>query len=156
MKKDKLIIIAGGVLLIFLVIGAYFFLSNRKTSNEAVLTPPEETEDVFPAVSAQDLGLTFSARADGKAVKFEISNASDIASIDYEISYLAEGNIPRGVIGSITKAEEEETIAIDYEVLGSCSSGKCKYDAGVTSVKLILRILKTDGKTYQTEETLDL
>ncbi len=156
MKKDKLIIIAGGVLLIFLIAAGYYFFLAKKPSPQASTPTPEELTQVIPTISPNELGLTFIARKDGKAVKFEIANAGDIEMVDYEISYLTEGEIPRGVIGSITKKSGETTIAIDYEVLGSCSSGRCKYDSGVTSVKLILKIAKTDGKTYQAEKTLEL
>ena len=156
MKRDKLIIIAGGVLLIFLIAAGYYFFLAKKPSPQASTPVPEQTEEVIPTISPDELGLTFIARKDGKAVKFEITNAQDIESVDYEISYLTEGEIPRGVIGSITKAEGEETISIDYEPLGSCSSGKCKYDTGVSSVKLVLKITKSDGKAYQAEKTLEL
>lgn len=156
MKRDKLIIIAGGVLLIFLIIGGYYFFLAKKPYPQVSTPVPEQAEEVISTISPNDLGLTFVARNDGKAVKFEITNAKDIEMVDYEISYLTEGEIPRGVIGNITKKEGEETIAIDYEVLGSCSSGKCKYDTGVNSVKLVLKITKTDGKVYQAEKTLEL
>ncbi len=156
MKRDKLIIIAGGVLLIFLIAAGYYFFLAKKPSPQASTPVPGQAEEVIPTIAPDELGLTFVARSDGKAVKFEIAHANDIASVDYEVSYLTAGEIPRGVLGSITKKKEEETIAIDYQVLGSCSSGKCKYDTGVTSVKLVLKITKSDGKVYQAEKTLAL
>ncbi len=158
MQQKKFIII--GIALFVAIIIATYFLFLRKPSQVPVsqeATQPGIQEDVtVPTIAPSSLGLTFVARADGKAVKFTIANASDIQSVDYEISYTAQGNIPRGAIGHIEKKAEDSTLASNYIDLGTCSSGKCKYDAGVTSVKLILKIMKTDGKSYASEKTLQL
>lgn len=147
-----------GLTILFLMIivgGGYYLLSQKQSARPSDNQEPIQQE-IIPTIAPEDLGLTLTARSDKKAIKFEIANIKDITSIDYEISYLAKGNIPRGAIGHLTPKEGETKIATNFIELGSCSSGKCKYDEGVTSVKLILKITKTDQKTYQAEKGLEL
>lgn len=154
MQQKKLII--GGVIVVIVLIAGYFLFFRPSSQPVAETIPVEEEEVMAPTIAASALGLDFVARADGKAVKFSIENADDIESVDYEISYMADGDIPRGAIGHLEKKAGESTLESNYIDLGTCSSGKCKYDTGVTSVKLILKIVKTDGKTYASEKSLDL
>lgn len=155
MGKNKLLI--PGIIVLILVIGggAYHFLSSSSKPQTAQSTP-SVTEEVVPTINPTDLGLTFTARKDNKAVKFEIANVSGIASVDYEISYTASGNVPRGVLGHLDVKPTDKTLQTDYLDLGTCSSGVCKYDTGVTSVDLILKITKTDGNTYSSQTSLSL
>ncbi len=141
--------------LILLLGGSYYFLSVNKQQPVSEETPVVE-ETVIEVITPQELGLTFTARSDKKAVKFTITNIKDIQSVDYEISYIAKGDIPRGAIGHIEVKPKDKEIETNYIDLGTCSSGKCKYDEGVTSVKLILKIAKSDNKTYSSEKALDL
>lgn len=154
MKKSN-IIISILVLLILVAIGGgvyYFMFANSKPQEEVVEYIEEES---YPTISPEEIGLEFTAREDGKAVKFLLTNAEGIQSIDYEVTYLAKGDLPRGVIGQIVVDGSTE-VDSDYIDLGSCSSGRCKYDEDVSNIKLVLKITKTDGSIYQAEETLEL
>lgn len=151
---NKKAIVAAAVVGIILLAGGGYLLLSPKQATEPV--EPEVQEEVVPTIQPSDLGLTFIARADKKAVKFVITNIEGILSVDYEISYMAKGDIPRGAIGHIEAQKGDKTIETKYIDLGTCSSGKCKYDEGVTSVKLTLKITKTDGKVYSAEKTLEL
>lgn len=152
--KYKYFIIIG-VLILALGGGAYYFLSANKASEKSAVQA-EPTLEVIPTINPEDLGLVLTARSDKKAVKFEITNIKNISTIDYELTYLAQGNIPRGTIGHIEVNSGDSKVETKYLDLGSCSSGKCKYDEGVTSVKLILKITKSDGSVYSSEKTLEL
>lgn len=147
------------IIVLFLVIvaaaGGYFVLSNNKSSKPQEVTEQSQ-EEVIPTIAPSELGFTVDVRSDKKAVKFSLENIKDISSVDYEISYLAKGNIPRGAIGHVEVKEGASTLESNYIDLGSCSSGKCKYDEGVTSVKVILKINKTDGKVYQSEKSAEI
>lgn len=143
-----IILIVGGL------IGGFSLLKGRGGKETIQQLPP--VEEKIESVSAEDLGLTLTARPDKKAVKFEITNPKGIASLDYDLSYLAKGEIPRGVIGHIDIKPQDKKIVSNYLDLGSCSRNVCKYDEGVTSVKLILKISKTDGKVLQAEKELEL
>lgn len=153
-KYKIIILIILGMLILFG--GGYYILIGSKSSSMNQTTQTVPTPEVIPTINPDDLGLKLTARSDGKAVKFEISNIKDIESIEYELTYLAKGNIPRGTIGSIEVQPSDTKIETKYLDLGSCSSGKCKYDEGVTSVKLVLKITKKDGSVYSAEKSLDL
>lgn len=154
LKNKKALGILGILVLGGLVFGVYYFFG--KTSSKPVDNSPLIQQENIPSIAPEDIGLTLLARPDKKAIKFDIEKIGDIQSVDYEISYLAKGNIPRGAIGTVIVKPGDEKISTNYIELGSCSSGKCKYDEGVTSVKLTLRINKTDGKILQAEKTLEL
>lgn len=155
--KQKNFFIAGGIVFLLALLGGGYFIFFQKPSPEPV-EPQEEVEEevVVSTVSPEDLGLTFVARSDKRAVKFTITEIKDIKAVDYEISYLAKGDIPRGAIGHIEVKPTDKKIETNYIDLGTCSSGRCKYDEGVESVKLILKIVKQDGKSYSAEKSLDL
>ncbi len=151
--KNKQLLIAIAVLAVIAIGGGVYMLSSKNTKTSSV-TSEGMVEESVPVLSASELGLTMSARGDNKAVKFVIANAKDITGVDYELSYVTKGDIPRGAIGHVEPlGTKMESTFID---LGTCSSGKCKYDEGVTSVKLFLKIMKSDGKSYQADMTLNL
>lgn len=155
MKNRNVIIGVAVLIAIILLFGAYYLFSVRTAPKPAVVVP-QASPEVIPTIIPEDLGLTLTARSDKRAIKFEITNIKDIASLDYEISYVAKGNIPRGAIGHIEVKPTDKKIETNYIELGTCSSGKCKYDEGVSRVSLILKITKTNGKVYQAEQSLEL
>ena len=158
MQQKKIIIAGGVVLLLALLVGGYYLFSAKAPQSLEEVTQEEEQQEevVIPTISPEDLGLIFVARADKKAVKFTITKIDGIESVDYEISYLANGDIPRGAIGRIEVKPNDKKIETNYIDLGTCSSGRCKYDEGMELVKLLLKIVKSDGKSYSTEQSLDL
>lgn len=119
-----------------------------------------EEEEIVPTLSPDALGLVFewNERPSAPAVRFAIENASDIEHVEYEITYdaVVGGNtVPQGLNGEVTSEDMSgDEIQIKYRELGTCSSGTCRYDQGVTGAKLILKVTKTDGKVYQTEKEL--
>lgn len=149
-KQKRLII--GVVVLLAIGAGYYFFLTPK---SQPVVKPPEIKDEVVPTIAPSDIGLTLIARDDKKAVKFAVAKASDIDSIDYEITYLAKGDIPRGAIGTV-KVSGKGSVESNYIDLGTCSSGKCKYDEDIHNLKLLLKITKTDGKISSAQTSLDL
>ena len=152
--KNKQLLIGAAIIGLLIVGGAIYTLFSNK---QVPVEPTQQVqEEVIPIINPNDIGLTFTTRADKKAVKFSITNIKDITSVDYEISYVAKGDIPRGAIGHVEVKAKDKIIETNYIDLGTCSSGKCKYDEGVTSVKLLLKIAKTDGKTYSAETSLSL
>ena len=156
MKNNYLVIGLIVIVVLLLAGGGFYFVAGSKDNKQSPEpTPP--VEEIVPTISPEKLGLTVSARTDGKAVMFEIANAEGIAGIDYEISYEAEGGIPRGAIGHLDGPQAgESSVETNYIELGSCSSGRCKYDEGVTSVKFTLKITMDNGDVFQAEKTLDL
>lgn len=158
MQKNKTLIGIIAFVVLLLVGGGMYFLSSN-TSSQTAIEEDEvaaiEEEEIL-TLSPEEIGLELSARSDKRAVKFVINNPKDITSVEYEVSYFAKGDIPRGAIGRADSKAGEDTIETKYIDLGSCSSGRCKYDEGVTEVKFTLKITKTDDKVYQVEKSLEL
>lgn len=161
MEKNKKILfgIAALALLILFGAGYYFFFSQKSASKDVSEMPPEIQEQVIPTILPSDLGLKLMLRSDKKALKFEITNIDGIESLDYQISYLKEINgeeVPEGLIGEVKVKPFDKKIVIDYREFGTCSSGVCRYDKVVSPVKITLKIVKTDGKVLQAEDSIEL
>lgn len=158
--NKKVLIIVGVVILLLLGGGGYYVLSSGKASQEKPEQKPIIQDEVIESIISSDLGFKLMLRPDNKAIKFEITNIKDIETVDYEISYTKEVNgekVPEGLIGTAKKVGDIITLKDpDYREFGTCSSGHCRYDKVVSPVKVILKILKTNGKTYKSEESIEI
>lgn len=127
---------------------------------------PTASEEVVQTLKAEDIGLTLEASPDKKKVKFAIEKADGIKTLEYEVTYEAnstaqeqseggEDRVQRGITG-----EEQVKGGSSYESpwldLGSCSKNVCRYDTGVETVNITLKLVKDDGKTYLVEDSLEL
>lgn len=150
MKNRNLII--GIVLAVLLLGGGFYFLSQKKApeTETAVFGP---TEAPVLSLTPEDIGLTLTSTIGNRKVILGVSKTQDIASLDYELSYLSKGDIPRGAIGHVDITTKGAPISKEI-ILGTCSD-TCHYDEGVTSVTVLLKITKTDDKIYQVEKTLE-
>lgn len=150
--QDKRIIAIVCVIAIVLVAGAYFLFFAKKTvkKNTQVVSAPQE--EVVPTLDPSNIGLVLTESADGKKVTMDINKTDSIVSLDYQLSYTAKGNIPRGIIGHIDVKNSGNPIKQDI-VLGTCSD-VCHYDQDITDIKLVLNVTKTDGKSYSVEQSL--
>lgn len=147
-------IILAIVLLLLISIG--IFLASRKT----VSIKKEDTEEIptptvtLPTISDY-ISVDFIPRSDRKAVALRIKGlSSDIESIEYELTYITKAGLPRGVLGKIVVKPGEKDVQRNDIVLGTCSSGKCVYDEGVTSIDVSIKFNSSAGphvfqKTYE-------
>lgn len=156
--NKKVIIIISVVILVLLGGGGYYILSsNKQTAKPASQTQPVDAEEVLEPISPADLGLKLSLRNDKKAIKFVIENAKDIENIDYQISYTKDvkgEKVPEGLIGEAKP--ENGIVEIKYREFGTCSSGTCRYDNVVSPIKVTLKIQKSNGKMYKSEDSIEL
>ncbi len=161
-KKRNNQIITGVVVVLLLISG--FLIFGRKAKTVQQDTTQDQT---VQKLSAEDLGLIITPKPDKKAIKFSISKASDIKSIEYELTYEAdstaqeiseggEARVQRGITGDAKIDSGKGSYESEWLDLGSCSKNICRYDTGVKSVSLTLKIVKQDGKVYQSEKSLDL
>lgn len=152
--KNKKVIISAGVfgLIVIAVIGYFVLFSNKGTLEQTVAeeTPIEETVNIL---SPEEIGLVLSKNADNTKVVMEISKTDDIVSLDYELSYTAKADVPRGVIGHIENKTLGKSIKQEI-VLGTCSD-VCHYDEDISNISLLLKIAKTDGMIYSVEKFLN-
>lgn len=151
MSKNISLLI-GLVVVIAVIVGVGYLISGKKANQPASTILKEEQ---LESISPDELGLKITVRSDKKAIKFQITNPAGITTIEYELSYLAKGDIPRGVIGNI-EVKSASSAESPYLDLGSCSASVCKYDEGVHSLRLVLKITKTDGKVFQSEKEISL
>jgi hypothetical protein len=151
--KSKPVLLGLLVLVLLLIGGGYFFLSNR--SAEPVEEEDAIVEEELESLSPEEIGLEMTASSNKKQVKFVINKPEGITGVEYELTYTAGDGQQRGVIGMVEDISGD-TIESKFLDLGSCSSGTCKYDTGVETVNLLLKVTKEDEKTYQVEDSLDL
>lgn len=154
--KDKKVLI--GIVIFLLVAGASYFLFFSGSKQKQIVTSTQSQDEVVPTIVPTDLGITFDLRDDKKAAKFSIAKSDDIQKIEYQLSYMKEVNgetVPEGLIGEV-KEKKDGKFAIGYREFGTCSSGKCRYDKVVSPIKLTLKIIKTDGRTYSSETSVSL
>lgn len=137
-----LVIIGGGV----------YLLSQRNNSSDSSMIEP--TIEVIPTIMPEDIGLTLTPSADGKRVYMEITNTKDLTGVDYELSYTATDDIPRGAIGHVDIKTPGQKIKQEI-ILGTCSD-VCHYDKDIANIKLIVKVTKTGGMVYQSEAEIEL
>lgn len=162
--KNKIVIVVLVILVIAIAVGSYFAMSGKSTKTKD--QTDNSMDQVVNKLSPDEIGLTISANDSKKGVKFAISKLSGITSIEYQVTYEAdstaaeqreggEARVQRGITGEakITSSTSYESPWLD---LGSCSKNVCRYDTGVSSVDLTLKIIKSDGKIYEVEKKLEL
>jgi flagellar basal body-associated protein FliL len=164
-KQKKILIALVIVLFIGIAAGIFAFVSNSTAS----LAEEETAVDtgVVETLTPDELGLSITAKPDGKAVKFKISNANDIKSIEYQLTYEAdstaqekaeggEDRVQRGITGEADLPGGKSAYESEWLDLGSCSRNVCKYDTGVETLELTLKIVKKDGKVFESQKSHQL
>jgi|SRR5579885_2223306 len=164
--KNKNVVIILAVVVILIVLGGGYFLFAKKSNTTSQNTQPQDM-DVVQTLSPDAIGLSLTASPDKKKVKFTVAKLAGIKSIEYQLTYEAdatqeeknegaEGQVQRGITGDAKINSGDSSYESPWLDLGTCSSGTCRYDTGVTSVDLILKVTKSDGKVYQVEKKLNL
>lgn len=142
MKK----IIVAVFIVLLISIGLIFYLKTRFISQpeeETILPTPTV---VLPTVS-ESIKVNLISRNASKAVDLNIEGlTADISSVEYELTYQTGSGLPRGVLGTINLKGVKSINKTDI-TLGTCSSGKCVYDLGVTSVNLSLKFNFSSGQS---------
>lgn len=166
--KRNLLIAVAVIIVLLLGVGGFVFVNHNLSQGQS----DEQTQNFDDAIklSPKDIGLQMIASSNKKQVKFVINKPQGFTKVDYELSYMAnsvgggddegEGDMPakinRGVAGDDQISSGESKYESKFLDLGSCSSGTCRYDTGVDSVHLLLKLTKSDGKLYQVEDDLSL
>ena len=167
MKKNlPLILIGVGVLIIvlavFVVIKSLKSTSPSSTSETQEENVPELTESQWPSVSlipTEDANIPSSL---GHLLKLKVQkiNVTGAASMDYLLVYSTSDGGQQGVPGTIklTGGDIDKNL-----LLGSESSGKYRFDKGVTQGTITITFRNSNGKSLgklstdfhlQTNETI--
>lgn len=158
MKPNQLYLLIAAIVVIVVLVGTgAWFLGQKKTTQQApaAMDQTQQVQELSPA----SIGLAIAFRSDNKAMKFTVGNAAGINSIDYQIAYTKEINgqqVQDGLIGTVNMNPGDATAGIGYREFGTCSSGVCRYDTVVGTITLTLKIVKSDGKTYEVVQTATL
>lgn len=167
LKEKKTLLIGIAVIALLLVGGGVYILSSQNKA--AVQEQAAIEEKTIGTLSPEELGLEMETDVqDGvEAVKFIFNNVEGIKRIEWQAAYDADvppsqqidggdGKVTQSFSGEKNISSGERTYETEYKHLGTCSSGRCQADTGVTQVQLIVKVIKTDGKVYQSEKTFDL
>jgi len=160
MKNKNVLIIGSIILVLFLIVVGYFFYSrNSASQKQAEQTQQDQQQnDIVPTLTPDAIGLVITIRDDKNAMKFDITNASDITHIEYAIAYTAQlqdQQVSQGLTGEIANDNSDKKIGVGYREFGTCSKGVCRYDTVISPIKVTLKVTKRDGKVYDVEKTID-
>lgn len=146
-----IIVIAVITALVGLGLGTAKYLSPSKKSDVEIIPTPSVT---FPTIS-EKIEVSLTPKNNNRAVALKVKGlGTEVDSVEYELTYITGSGLPRGVLGKIKSGGESELTRDDI-VLGTCSSGKCVYDQGVTQVDLSLKINTAAGSSvFQKSYTL--
>lgn len=148
------------ILIIFIIIliglltagGAFWLLRGDSKPQNAEEDKPikEETVKELPIEERPFVSLT--PRADGHEFHLSVSGIPNSAdSLEYELVYKVASGVTQGVPGTV-KLSGKTSIERDL-LLGTCSSGKCRYDEGVEKGMFTVRLRDDDGKLISKLET---
>lgn len=166
MNKKILLPVIAFVILV-LAGGGYFILSQNSSDSADSEEQQGIIDEVIPTMAPGDIGLKMVPRSDNRAVKLVLSAASDVEKIEFDLVYDADqstsfgeddggsGKVSRNVTDEVM-VNGKSPFETKFYDLGSCSSGKCRYDTGVTTIKLEMKVTKKDGKVFQVSDSLEL
>lgn len=150
--KNPKVLIAAGIVVLVLVVGLFLVIMIGKSNSSNQTANAEPTQIPILTLQPSDIGLSFAPAANMQKGTMTITKTSDIASVDYQLTYTAivSGEpVARGTIGHADVKNKGQEIS-QAMVFGTCSD-VCHYDTGITDVKLIVKVTKIDGKVYQVE-----
>jgi hypothetical protein len=149
---NKIFLALGAALVVLVLIGVVFYVMTTRGSEDAA--PKKVVQENLKKIEPEDIGFTLEAAPDGQNVLMDVTKPEGIETLDYEVNYDAEGNLPRGTIGVIDIAGGEELPKKVY--LGTCSSGTCKPDKGVSVVNVTVKVTYTNGDKAQLEASVNM
>lgn len=165
LKNRSFQIILGIIILAAIGYGGYYYIAgsnNSQTSQDEQLN----TDNSVQTLSPSSIGLKLEASSDKKKVRFTIAQASDIKSIEYELTYEAnstaqeqsegaQARVQRGITGQENITSGTSSYQSNWLILGSQSANVVRYDTGVSGISITLKITKTDNKVYQVQDSLN-
>ncbi len=153
--------------------GAWFFLGSKGLSNQAGQTQSGSQSgdqmQIIGTLSPSDIGLQLVLRNDNKAIKFVANKLEGIKSLEWNFTYQAD--IPLSDQNQYNQGQKvtqefgsdnpvilngKTSYSSQFRELGTCSSGVCRYDTGVTSVQLEMKITKLDGSIYKVDDSINI
>lgn len=148
------------ITIVGVLIYSFFPKTNNNKKEEVAVSPSPQEINKLP-VNA--INIVFKVRPDFRAVSFSLSGLKEkgYRSFEYEISYDAQSSEdPSQIIsqgsGSASAIMVNEEPFEREVLLGTCSKNVCRYDKGVKSVKIIIRLQNKEDTTYLWENEYPL
>ncbi len=174
LQNTKILIGAIAVLVILIVGGAaWFFFNNKGLTNQAdqgqANSQSGGQSQTIGSLSPSDIGLQMVLRSDSKAIKFTANKLQGVKSLEWNFTYQAD--IPQSDQNQYNQGQKvtqefgsdspvilngKTSYESQFRELGTCSSGVCRYDTGVTSVQLQMKVTKLDGSIYKVDDSINL
>jgi hypothetical protein len=152
MKQNKKTLMAIIIALVVVIVVVVLALVFGKGSTPKTQAPQEEAIQVVPTITEDELGFSFTAGPANHTVILEVAKTEGLKSVEYTFTYQDKNDIERGAQGEL---DLKKTPVVKDLPLGTCSD-VCHYDEGVSSVNIILKVTKDNGKIYQLQKTLEL
>lgn len=160
--QNKGLFIGLGILILVIVSGIGFYVA----SSQKTVTPAKSSKNFVDSQNAPvstltpdqigfSMAIATSGKSAGHAIDMTIAKIDGITGVDYEFSYTYGDNLNQGGFGHLDVKPGVSSLSQEI-VLGTCSSGVCRYDANVNHFKMVLRVAKDDGKTYEVTKEMDL
>lgn len=135
--KNKKAVAASLVVAVLIIVGGIFFFVSSNRSKQSQLQDVLENEEAIPTVDAS-VQVNLKAKVGKKEVELSVKNIpSGTKSVEYELSYDAQGQGPQGAIGTV-ELKTKESFLTKTVTLGTCSSGTCVYHTVLGPVRLSL------------------
>ena len=153
----------SGLLAVLLIVGYIIF--SRGSANKQQSSDVEPTEEILPTVDSS-VKVDFESIKKGEALLTVKNAPSGTNQIEFELSYMVinadseeggSGTVSQGAIGKCTKSNNvwecgEPSASGRKIVLGTCSSGVCRYHNIEGDVNVLLKFTGNYGqKIYEKE-----
>jgi len=133
MKNKKIVIVAVSLFSLLLIVGGVLAINRKRKLNSQKESLPEEDSRPLSLEEKPFLSLI----PQGSIFKLLLTvSGANTEELEYEFDYDLKSGLTRGIAGSKIKLENGE--GKKDLLLGSCSSGTCKYDEDVQKGKLII------------------
>lgn len=148
MKKKILLILVAALILVVIIVA--FIIKGRKSSsgssNEDESNVPVLSESQWPAISLTPTDKSDVSGSLGHWLTFKVEkiNIEGAASMDYLLVYNTSDGGQQGVPGTIQLVGDSVEKKL---LLGSESSGKYRYDAGVETGTMTITFRDSNGKS---------
>jgi hypothetical protein len=143
--------------LLIVIAGLAAFLSGFYLFKSLTSSPQEKLMKASEGEALQELSIderpyvTLTPRPDGHELTLKITNVPEgFKAVEYELGYKNKDGVQQGATGKITVSSPVLERKI---LLGTCSSGRCRYDEGVERGTLTLRFRDDQGKLIAKFET---
>ncbi|OGK19284.1 hypothetical protein A3D80_00275 [Candidatus Roizmanbacteria bacterium RIFCSPHIGHO2_02_FULL_40_13b] len=144
-EKNKQMVVIGGIIAVIIVGGLFLVTGMNKNTNKTEEESGLPAGEVIPTVdSSVQVDLTTNAKKTEVVLSVE-GMPKGTKTIEYELSYNTERDVPQGTTATPTNVEGKSSFQKKI-TLGTCSSGTCVYHKVVGPIKLNLIFAGSYGK----------